>query len=42
MVEVGRGLMIEAIVDGPWKTHQRKTLLVDAADAAPDSKFIVK
>lgn len=42
MVEVGKGLMIEAIAHRPWKTHQRYAMLVDAAGAAPISKFIVK
>jgi hypothetical protein len=27
---------------GIWKTHQRKAQLVAAADAAPNSKFVLK
>jgi hypothetical protein len=31
-----------SICYGIWKTHQRKVQLVAAADAAPNSKFVLK
>jgi hypothetical protein len=33
---------IATVAYGIYKTHQRKALLVDAAAAAPNSKFVVE